>query len=324
MLARLFAKQMDGFYIDVGSWHPEIHSVTKFFYDLGWRGVNVEPIRGHWQAFELARPRDVNLNAALSDRAGTARFYECLTDTALSTMDSAQAAELRRRKLAIEEYDVPMLTLDQVIEDHTPVTIDFLKVDVEGAEAMVLAGVDLTLHRPRVLVIEATKPATPVDDWDRIDDIANWAAWEPRVLSAGYQFAYYDGLSRFYVREEEAALAQRLRLPPGVYDRFEYPDVMHLRQDHAARGELIERLEQMLRVSEADREARNEVIQRLDAMLQVSEADRAARLETIQRLDAMLQVSEADRAARLEVIKRLNEQLNPRAAPQSSGTVEGQ
>ena len=329
MLARLFAKQVDGFYIDVGGWHPEIHSVTKFFYDLGWRGINVEPIRSHWEAFEEARPRDANLNAALSDRAGTARFYECTTDTALSTMDPAQAAELNRRNLPIREYDVPMLTLDRIIEEHSPATIDFLKIDVEGAEAMVLAGVDLSRHRPRVLVIEATKPATPVDDWDRIDDIANWAAWEPKVLSAGYQFAYYDGLSRFYVRDEDAALAQRLRLPPGVYDRIEYPETMLLRQDHAARGELIERLEKNLRVSEADRAARLEVIQRLEAMLQTCEADRAARVgvidqlkdvmrlrqdhaargELIERLEQNLRVSEADRAARLEVIQRLDAML---------------
>jgi hypothetical protein len=59
MLARLFSKQADGFYVDVGGWHPEIHSVTKFFYDRGWRGVNVEPIRRNWEAFVAERPRDI-------------------------------------------------------------------------------------------------------------------------------------------------------------------------------------------------------------------------------------------------------------------------
>jgi FkbM family methyltransferase len=266
MLARLFSKQSGGFYVDVGAWHPEIHSVTKYFYDLGWRGVNVEPIRRKWQGFAEARPRDVNLNVALSDRPGTARFYECVTDTALSTMDPRQAEELRRRSLPVDEYDVPVMTLNRIIEEHAPATVDFLKIDVEGAEAIVLAGIDLTKHRPRVLVIEATKPATAVEDWDRIDDIANWAAWESGVLDAGYEFAYYDGLSRFYVRAEEAALARRLRLPPGIYDRVEYPDTVRLREDHTARGQLIEQLSQTLQVCEADRAARLDVINRLDEM----------------------------------------------------------
>ncbi|CAB3804050.1 FkbM family methyltransferase [Pararobbsia alpina] len=266
MLARLFANQTEGFYIDVGAWHPEIHSVTKYFYDRGWRGVNVEPIRRNWQGFQETRARDVNLNVALSDRSGSLRFYECATDTALSTMDPDQAAELRRRELPVEEYDVQVLRLDDVIEQHAPSVIDFLKIDVEGAEAMVLAGLDLARHRPRVLVIEATKPATAIDDWDRIDDIANWMRWEPSILAAGYAFAYYDGLSRFYVRCDESALAQRLRLPPGVYDRLEYPeasDLRELRADHAARGELIQKISEMLRVCEADRAARLNVIDRL-------------------------------------------------------------
>jgi FkbM family methyltransferase len=279
MLARLFANQAEGFYIDVGAWHPEIHSVTKHFYDRGWRGVNVEPIRRNWQGFADARARDVNLNVALSDRPGSLRFYECATDTALSTIDFDQAVELRRRELPVEEYDVQVLTLDEVIEQHAPSVVDFLKIDVEGAEAMVLAGLDLARHRPRVLVVEATKPATAIDDWDRVDDIANWMTWEPSILAAGYAFAYYDGLSRFYVRGDEAALVQRLALPPGVYDRLEFPETVRLREDmellradHVARGELIEKLAEMLRVCEADRAARLDVINRLDKMLKAATA----------------------------------------------------
>ena len=67
---------MTGFYIDVGAYDPVDDSVTKHFYDLGWRGINVEPA-GHLRARSpTARPRDVNLNVGLSDEPGTLTFYE--------------------------------------------------------------------------------------------------------------------------------------------------------------------------------------------------------------------------------------------------------
>ena len=44
MLARAFGDRRDGFYIDVGACFPDVASVTRHFYDLGWNGVNVEPM----------------------------------------------------------------------------------------------------------------------------------------------------------------------------------------------------------------------------------------------------------------------------------------
>lgn len=46
VLARLFQDQLFGRYVDVGAAHPVRDSVRKHFYDLGWRGANVEGMRG--------------------------------------------------------------------------------------------------------------------------------------------------------------------------------------------------------------------------------------------------------------------------------------
>ena len=35
----------DGFYIDVGAYDPVDISVTKYFYDKGWHGINIEPLK---------------------------------------------------------------------------------------------------------------------------------------------------------------------------------------------------------------------------------------------------------------------------------------
>ena len=41
MLWRALGKVENGFYIDIGAQHPVIDSVSKAFYDNGWRGIHV-------------------------------------------------------------------------------------------------------------------------------------------------------------------------------------------------------------------------------------------------------------------------------------------
>ena len=44
LLWRALGHVRDGFYIDVGANDPVEHSVTKAFYDAGWRGISIEPL----------------------------------------------------------------------------------------------------------------------------------------------------------------------------------------------------------------------------------------------------------------------------------------
>ena len=91
--------------------------------------------------------------------------------------------------------------------------IDFLKIDVEGAEADVIAGMDFARWRPRVVVVEAIAPGSMAEAWD---------AWEPALLAAGYRFAFFDRLNRFYVADEAAALAERFPPEPAPWDRVQH------------------------------------------------------------------------------------------------------
>ena len=106
---------------------------------------------------------------------------------------------------------MPILTLAQVVADHVRGPVDFLKVDVEGFEAEVLAGADWSRFRPRVVVMEATVPKS--------DEPAH-QAWEPMLVEAGYRFAMFDGLNRFYAHADEPALLQTLAIPANVFDDF--------------------------------------------------------------------------------------------------------
>lgn len=245
ILARLFCEQQGGFYIDVGACHPQDLSVTKHFYDLGWSGINIEPIPHSYSLFEVHRPRDINLNIAIDVAAGEKKFFEAPEFDALSTFDDTQAAYLRSKGHALIEYAVPTLPLDKLFEDYVDRVVDFLKIDVEGSEDLVLQSIDLNKHRPRVLIIEAMQPAREFPGWGNHDQVANWA-WEKLVLAKGYVFAYYDGISRFYVRLEDAGLLRRFELPPGCFDDIHRPEELLLTQALSIKADELKAAEQAI------------------------------------------------------------------------------
>ena len=70
------------------------------------------------------------------------------------------------RKLAYSKHMVQTDTLANVCEQYCTKPIDFLKVDVEGAEREVLLGADFKKFRPSLVIVEAKKTNTnPLRDY---------------------------------------------------------------------------------------------------------------------------------------------------------------
>ena len=90
MLYRALKGVEKGFYIDVGAMDPVMGSVTKAFYERGWRGINIEPIKQWHEKLMLDRPEDINLNVAILDKPGSVQFYN-VEETGLSTIDKTLA-----------------------------------------------------------------------------------------------------------------------------------------------------------------------------------------------------------------------------------------
>ena len=223
MLERLFFGRTDGFYVDVGASHPIDLSVTKHFYDKGWSGINIEPLQAKYRLLAEHRPRDTNLNVAIGNSTGPLSFAEVILNDALSTFDAARAAALEAGGFEVRRYDIEVIGLNSILDRYaTGRNIDFLKIDVEGHEASVLASIDLSRWRPKVLLVEAVGPMDEFPGWDKFDPLqrANWRQWEEGVISNGYLAAHFDGLNRFYLREDFDYLVPRLAIPPGVFDHI--------------------------------------------------------------------------------------------------------
>lgn len=211
VLSRVFGSQAEGFYVDVGAWHPVLDSVTYAFYQRGWRGVNVEPLAGPLELLRRERPEDVNLGVGIAGRRGERTFYEDLTVPGLSTFSLAQAVKLRAAGHELRERPQPVVPLAEVFAEHVAGEVDFLKIDAEGSEREVIEGAEWRLWRPRVVLVEATAPGSFA---------LVHQEWEGLLLDADYLFALFDGLNRFYVRSEDRDLLAALDRPACVLDDF--------------------------------------------------------------------------------------------------------
>lgn len=229
ILWRALGSITDGFYIDVGANHPVNDSVTKAFYERGWRGINVEPVSRFHELLAADRCRDINLRCAVASRPGLLRFYE-VTDSGLSTLDPTIAERHREAGFEVRELDVPTKPLWEICEEHSVTEVHFLKVDVEGAEEEVLQSMRFDRVRPWICLVEATWPNTQNPSYQR---------WEPLLLAQGYEYVYFDGASRYYLSKEHLELAPALRVPPNAFDNFvQYPFWLCQQDNMALRREL--------------------------------------------------------------------------------------
>jgi len=243
MLQRVFADVPKGNYLDVGASLPVEDSNTYALYQQGWRGVAMEPLplEKFWRQ---NRPEDVFLNVAVGAQPGNVTLHVFDAAQLCSAMPDTVVHWAQHGREPLGNIQVSCVTLNQVVDEHLPDhELHILSIDVEGMEHEVLKGLDLSRHRPWVIVLEVVLPGSTTQSPH---------SWEPDLLAAGYLDAYFDGVNRFYLARERGHLLERFSLPPNVWDGIVLASQLALQQENEnLKAELTSLRETQSRLSNA-------------------------------------------------------------------------
>lgn len=157
ILRRIFQGRQDGFYIDVGAYHPKHWSNTYYFYRRGWRGISIDAMPGSMNLFRKLRPRDICIEAAVAEHEAESDFY-VFNGRALNTFDAQLAAQRASGETrVVETRKVRTRRLDNILAESLPAgeQIQFMSIDVEGLDLSVLKSNDWSRFRPEYILVEA-------------------------------------------------------------------------------------------------------------------------------------------------------------------------
>ncbi len=156
ILIGMFPDKKDGFYVDVGAFHPMHYSNTYLLYKKGWHGINIDPNPWSIRLFNLHRRRDVNLNYGVNKEASIQPYF-IFNHQSCNTFSEKQKEEMLKRPFMrlIKETEVSCLPLRTILSEHAQGReIDLLNIDVEGMSMEVLQSFDWGGNKPKVIAIE--------------------------------------------------------------------------------------------------------------------------------------------------------------------------
>ena len=210
ILNRCFSDIHDGFYIDIGSFDPIIDSTTKFFYDKGWFGINVEPQLDLYNEFVSNRSRDININAMIDDRSSAGILYVPTEFPGWSTGCNESLNYLQENSIDFKKIQCKTLTLSELFNNFANEVVHFLKIDVEGMEEAILRSHNFATKRPYVIIVETVF----------YNGIRRQNNIRPFLKSVNYDFVLHDGLNDFFISYECSDLKEYFSTPPNIFDNF--------------------------------------------------------------------------------------------------------
>ena len=144
----------NGFYVDAGGYHPLDRNNTYLLYKKNWRGINIDLSEFSIDLFNFIRPKDININVAVSNSDESVTFYYQKELSQLSTIKKNIANQ--RMQGLIKEKKIKSNKLTTILNNSkfNKRKIDFLNTDVEGADFDALKSLDFKIYRPKLICVE--------------------------------------------------------------------------------------------------------------------------------------------------------------------------
>ena len=151
---KFFKNKKKGFYVDIGCYHPTHINNTYLLYKKGWNGINIDVSQFSIDLFKFMRPDDLNYKCAVSETKKKVNLYYQKEHSQLTSINKLTAKKFikgRLKKKIINSYSLEEIFSWGKYKDYE---IDFLDVDVEGADLLVLKGLNFSKRKPKLICIE--------------------------------------------------------------------------------------------------------------------------------------------------------------------------
>jgi FkbM family methyltransferase len=160
-LKEYFKNKKKGFFIDIGCHHPFKANNTFLLYKSGWSGINIDLNKISIDLFNIARPRDINICTAISNKKEIIEYYLPNNNPLSSeiTIDKNFSKILQdHHGNEYQTFKTKSITWQTIADQYGSLlkSVDFLKIDIEGSDLKVLKTIDLNKLDPKLLMVEAS------------------------------------------------------------------------------------------------------------------------------------------------------------------------
>ena len=157
VIENFFKNKEKGFYVDIGCFHPVFYNNTCLLYNKGWAGINIDLNQTSIDLFNIVRPNDHNICAAVAEEV---QEYDLFFDNAFSPVNTINKSyyESSNKKIAFKKLSkqkVVTKKFTDLMEDISNIpSINFLNIDCEGHDYSVLKSFNLKYYKPELVCIE--------------------------------------------------------------------------------------------------------------------------------------------------------------------------
>ena len=148
----------EGFFVEIGANEPDApESQTWHLEQKGWKGILVEPIPELADKAKKIRVASKVYQVACTseNNIGKLEFLIPFNGEDLVSGHASLRANIDEHNYTkFKKLQVNAVTLNSILDAENINSIDFLSIDVEGAELEVLEGLDLNRFRPKLILLE--------------------------------------------------------------------------------------------------------------------------------------------------------------------------
>lgn len=157
IILKYFEGQQIGTYLDIGAYDPEVFSNTRALYELGWKGVLVEPAEMNYNVITNYFKDDKQIQViktCVGTFDGEVEFLDSGGD-AIGTIDPSHALKWATGYgTKYTKVKSRIVTVNTLLKETMYNKFDFINIDVENYDFQVLSQFNLNEVGCRLVCVE--------------------------------------------------------------------------------------------------------------------------------------------------------------------------